>query len=78
MSTSPRSLISTFLVRCLDSTTPLVDIFKISRLQPASVAEQAGLNMTWSKIPEDMFLHDVAHMLGSKLKKHNIQCYYCK
>ena len=56
----PRSLISTFIVRCLDSTTPLVVIFEISRLQLASVAEQASLNLTWSKIPEDTFSRDVA------------------
>ena len=54
-------LISTFVVRCLDSTTPLVVILEISRLHLASVAEQAGLNLTWSKIPEDMFSHDVGH-----------------
>ena len=42
----PRSLISTFVVRCLDSTTPLVVIVVISRLQLASVAEQVGLNLT--------------------------------
>ena len=34
-------LISTIVVRCLDSTTPLVVIFEISTLQLASVAEQA-------------------------------------
>ena len=58
---NPRSLISTFVVRCLDSTTPLVVIFEISRLQLASVAEQVGLNQTWSKIPEDMFSRDLAY-----------------
>ena len=26
----------------------------------SSVAEQAGLNLTWSKIPEDTFSHDEA------------------
>ena len=46
-------------IRCLDSTSPLVVIFEISRLQLASVAEQAGLNLTWLKIPEDMFSRDV-------------------
>ena len=58
----PRSLISTFVVLCLDSTTPLIVIFKISRLQLAYVAEQAGLNLTWSKSPDDMFSCDVAHL----------------
>ena len=36
-------------------------ISKVSRFKLASVADQAGLNMTWQKIPEDTFLHDVAH-----------------
>ena len=58
----PRSLISTFVVRCLDSTIPLVVIFQISRLQLASIAEQVGLNLTWSKIPEDTFSRDVAEL----------------
>ena len=62
----PHSLISTFVVHCLDSTTPLIVIFEISRIQLtsaelASVAEQAGLNLTWSKMPEDTFSRDVAH-----------------
>ena len=52
----PRSMISIFVVHCLGSTTSLVVIFEISRLQLASVTEQAGLNLTWSKIPEDVFV----------------------
>ena len=44
---------STIVVRYLDNTTLLAVIFENSRLQLASVAEQAGLNLTWSKIPED-------------------------
>ena len=27
-----------------------------------SVAKQAGLNLTWSKIPEDTFSRDEAHI----------------
>ena len=38
----PRSLISTFVVRCLDSIIPLVSISEISSLCLASVAAQAG------------------------------------
>ena len=30
----------------------------------ASAAEQPGLNVTWSKIPEDTFSRDVAHMMS--------------
>ena len=38
-----RSLISAFVVHCLDSMTSLVSIFVISLLSLASVAEQASL-----------------------------------
>ena len=58
----PRSLINTFVVRCLDSMICIRAIFKISRLKLASVAEQAGLNLNWSKIPEDTFSRDVAQL----------------
>ena len=58
----PRSLISAFVVRCLDSVRSLVSVTKISNLMLASAAEQAGLSMTWSETPEDMFSHDEAHI----------------
>ena len=57
----PCSLISAFVVRCLDSIIFLVSIFAISRLSLASVAEQVGLSFTWSKTPEDRFSRDEAH-----------------
>ena len=41
----PRSLISTFVVRCLDSIIPLVSISEMSSLYLASVAVQAGLSL---------------------------------
>ena len=41
----PHSLISAFVVRCLDSIIPLVSIFEISSLYLASVAEQAFLSL---------------------------------
>ena len=41
-----RSLISTFVVRCLDSMIPLVSISEIASLYLASVAAQAGLCLT--------------------------------
>ena len=44
----PRSLISTFVVRYLDSIIPLVSI--------ASVAEKAGLSLPWSQTPQIGFL----------------------
>ena len=55
----PRSLISTFVVRCLDSIMPLVSISEISRLKLVAVAEQTGLSHTRSKISEDTFSRDV-------------------
>ena len=58
----PRSLISAFVVRCLDSVMSLVSVTKISNLLLASVAEQASLSLTWSETPEDTFSHDEAHM----------------
>ena len=58
----PRSLISAFVVRCVDSVICLVSVIKISRLMLASVAEQASLSLTWSETPEDTFSHDEAHM----------------
>ena len=48
----PRSLTSTFVVRCLDSIIPLVAIAKISR---TSSAEQASLSLTWSETPKTVF-----------------------
>ena len=41
---------------------------KVSRFSVASVADQAGLKLSWSKIPEDTFLPDVAHILFFKCK----------
>ena len=38
----------------------ILTISKVSSFQLASVAEQAGLNRTWSKISEDTFSRDVA------------------
>ena len=58
----PHSLISAFVIHCLDSIIPLVSIPKISSLWLASVAEQAGLSLTWSQTPEDRFSRDMAHM----------------
>ena len=58
----PRSLISAFVVRCLDSVMSLVSVTKISSLMLASVDEQAGLSLTWSETPEDTFSHDEAQV----------------
>ena len=47
----PRSLISAFVVRCVDSLIPMLAKTKLSRLYlyTASAAEQAGLSRTWSQ-----------------------------
>ena len=58
-----RSLISAFVVRCLDSVMSLVSAIKISNLMLASVAEQASLSLTWSETPEDTFSHDEAQIV---------------
>ena len=56
----PRSLISAFVVRCLDSVMSLLSVTKISSLKLAPVAEQANLSLAWSETPEDTFCHVVA------------------
>ena len=60
--THPRSLISAFVFRCLDSIILLLAIAEISRLYLVSVAVQAGLCLTWSLIPKTGSL-DVAQLL---------------
>ena len=52
----PRSLISTFVVRCLDSVMSLVSVTKSSSLMLASVAAQAGLCLAGSEIPKTRFV----------------------
>ena len=58
----PHSLISAFVVHCLDSVMSLVFVTKISSLMLASVAAQAGLSLTWSETLKDMFSHDEARI----------------
>ena len=52
----PCSLISAFVVRCLDSIISLVSLFAISLLSLASVAEQVGSSLTGLKTPKTGFL----------------------
>ena len=52
----PRSLISAFVVHCLDSIIPLVSISGISSLYLALLAAQARLSLPWSQIPKTGFL----------------------
>ena len=58
----PRSLISAFIVCCLDSVMSLVSVTKISSLMLASVSEQASLSLAWSETPEDTLCRVMAHM----------------
>ena len=58
----PRSLISAFVVRCLDSIISLDSIAEISRLWLTSLTAQAGLCLAWSETPEDTFCCVVAHI----------------
>ena len=57
-----RSLISTFVVHCLDSIVSLVSISKISSLYLALVASQAGWVLPVEN-PEDRFSRDKAHII---------------
>ena len=50
-----RSLISALVVHCLDSIVPILAKSRISRLYVVSVAEQAGMSLTWSQISKDTF-----------------------
>ena len=52
----PRSLISAFVVHCLDNIVLLVSIPEISSLYLASMAARASLSLTWSEIPKTGFL----------------------
>ena len=58
----PRSLISTFVVHCLDSMIPLVSISEISSLYLASV--EAGRFVSYLVAnTEDRFSRDEAHII---------------
>ena len=62
--THPRSLISSFVVRCLDSITTVVVISEISRLYLACVFEPAGLIESYlAENPKDRFSDDEAQLL---------------
>ena len=53
-----------FLVQSYVTEFFYVISHKCYTLSEQDPAEQAGLNLTWSKIPEDTFLHDVAHIVN--------------
>ena len=52
----PCSLVSAFVVRCLDSILPLVSISEMSSLCLVSVTAQAGLSTPWSETLKTGFL----------------------
>ena len=52
----PLCLISAFVVRCVESIIPILAKSKVSRLKLASIAEQAGMSLTWSQTPKTGFL----------------------
>ena len=56
------SLISTFVIHCQDGIIPQVSKSEIPNLWLASVAEQAGLSLTWSQTPKDRLSRDVAQI----------------
>ena len=52
-----RSLINAFIVLCLDSIIPIFGVPCLDSIIPrVSVAEQAGLSLTWSQTPMTGFL----------------------
>ena len=51
-----RSLISAFVVRCLDSIIPLVSISEISSLCLVCMTAQTNLSLPWSQTPKTGFL----------------------
>ena len=62
------SLISAFVVRCLDIMISLQSIAEISRLEPASMAAQACLCLAWSDTSEDTFCRVVAQIQNDPRK----------
>ena len=52
-----------FVLHCLDSIIPLVSISKISSFYLASVAAQASVSLTWSKIRKTGFLVSISSHL---------------
>ena len=52
----PCSLISAFVVRCLDSIIHLLSIYEISSIYLASVAAHAGFSLPRSQTPKTGFL----------------------
>ena len=73
-----RSLISACVVRFLDSTIPVLAKSEISRLYLVSVAEQAGLSLTWSETPKTGFLVTWLISYHHYLVEGKIKYYVCR
>ena len=58
-----RRLVSTFVVRCLNSIITKVTVYTKPGLWAACEVEQAGLSLTWSHSYKDRFPHYVVQML---------------
>ena len=59
----PRSLISAFVTRSIDSIIPLVSISEIASLYLASVAAKGRFVFYLVANPEDRFTRDMAHLM---------------
>ena len=64
-----RSLISAFVVRCLDSIIPLVSLAEIWSLYLASLAAQSGLCLTLSQTPKTGYRSHISQSI-TKPKIH--------
>ena len=76
----PRSLISAFVVCCLNSIMSILAIDKISRLWLVFVAEQAGLSLTWSQTPRTGFLMTrlIKHFFNAWIGRgETLACHRC-
>ena len=74
----PHSLISAFIVRCLDSVISEVSVTKISSLMLVFAAEQVSLSLTWSETPEDAFSHDEVQLFPYENCLPQGKCYLCE
>ena len=61
----PRSLISAFVIRLLESIISRLATREILIFQLVSVVEQAGLSPGWSETPKTFFSREAHCMLGS-------------
>ena len=71
-----RSLVSAFVIRCLDSIMPLVSVPTISSLYQASVAVQSALSLTWSQTPKTGFLMTRLILLVHVILAHRNEGYF--